>query len=619
MGVVVGILALSFAVWGIGDIFRGGGQTAVASVGSTQITVEQFRQIYNERLQQISRQMGQPLRFDQARALGLDRQILGQIIAETALDEWTQKLGLGITDDEVAELVRSIPAFQGPDGQFNHALFVDRIRSAGYTEPRFIAEQRRVMVRQHLTESIGGLTAAPRAYIDALNSFQNEQRSIDYVTLGPEQAGEIPAPTPEQLSNYFESRKASFRAPEYRKLVLIHLSPEDVRKWIQVSDEEARKAYDERRSRYVTPGRRQVQQIIFPSEEEAREAKQKIDAGTPFEEVAKARGLTEKDIDLGMVSRSAFALAPAVGEAAFSLPEGAVSNPAASRLGTALVRVVKVEPDQIRPFSEAADEIKQELAQQRARDELHKKHDRIEDERAGGATLTEAAQKAGVSATTIEAVDRSGRAPDGAPVAGLPTEVDLLGPAFNTDLGVETDALRLTDGGYIWFEVAGITPSRDRTFDEVRDQVEAGWRAEKIGEQLKAKAAAMVEKIKAGASLAEVAAAENLKVSNASELRRNSQNEALPPSVIADVFRTPKGNVAEAEGASPDQRFVFQVTDVTVPPIDPTSGAGARIAETLRTALSEDLLRQYIGYVEAQVGTRIYPEALARVSGGEPF
>ena len=619
MVVVVGVLALSFAIWGIGDIFRGSSTTAVASVGSTQITVEQFRQTYNERLQQISRQMGQPLRFDQARSLGLDRQILQQVIADSALDQWAQRMGLGITDDEVARLVRGIPAFQGPDGQFNHAIFIDRIRSAGYTEPRFIAEQRRVMIRQHLTDSVGGLTAAPKTFIDALNSYQNEQRNIEYVQLGPAQAGDIPNPTPEQISEYFEKRKATFRAPEYRKLVVVRLSPDDVQKWLQITDADARKYYDDRKSRYTTPGRRQVQQIVFPSEDEARAAKEKIDAGTSFAEIAKARGLSEQDIDLGLVTRSAFATAQAVGDAVFSLPEGGVSNPVASRLGTALVRVVKIEPDQTQPFEEIAADIKQEMARDRGRTELNQKHDRMEDERAGGATLTEAAQKAGLTATAIDAVDRSGRDPQGASVTGLPTEVDVLTPAFNSAEGTEADALRLDNGGWVWFEVAGVTPSRERTLDEVKDRVEARWRADQVGERLKAKAAEILAKVKAGSSLAEVATADNLTLATASDLKRNARQDSVPANVVTAVFRTPKGGAAEAEGTSPDQRFVFRVTEVTVPPIDLASPEGAQVQEQVRVALAEDMLRQYIAYIETQLGTHVNTEALSRVSGGETF
>src|SRR5712671_2286610 len=103
MAVVLGLIAVSFAIWGIGDIFRGFGRATVAKIGRTEIGVEQFRQIYNDRLQQVSRQLRRPLTGDQARSLGFDRQILGQLIAEAALDERARQLRLGLSDQEVAK------------------------------------------------------------------------------------------------------------------------------------------------------------------------------------------------------------------------------------------------------------------------------------------------------------------------------------------------------------------------------------------------------------------------------------------------------------------------------------------------------------------------------------
>jgi peptidyl-prolyl cis-trans isomerase D len=102
-------------------------------------------------------------------------------------------------------------------------------------------------------------------------------------------------------------------------------------------------------------------------------------------------------------------------------------------------------------------------------------------------------------------------------------------------------------------------------------------------------------------------------------LRRNARSDSLPASVVGSVFRTPKGSAAEVEGADPDHRYVFRVTEVNVPPVDLASPEGTRLEGTLRSALSEDLLRQYITYIEAQIGTRTYADVLARVSGGEAF
>lgn len=460
------------------------------------------------------------------------------------------------------------------------------------------------------------MTVVPKTYRDAINAYQNEQRAIEYVALGAAQAGDVPKPTAEELASYFETRKALFRAPEYRKIAFLRLTPDEVLKWIQVSDDEARQRYESARARYVSPGRRQIQQITFPDADEAKKAKERIAAGASFEEIAKERGLTPQDIDLGLISRTALATAPAVQAAAFSLPEGGVSDPVQSRLGFALIRVVKIEPDAVRPFEDAVAEIKLEIARDRGRTELGQKHDAIEDERAGGASLADAAKKAGLTVVLVPAVDRSGRDPGGAPVPDLPADVDLLSPAFAAQVNAENEALRLDTGGYIWFEVQEVTPSRERTLEEVRERVETRWRDEKIAERLAAKAKELIEKLKS-ASFADVAKAENLTVETVNDLKRNSRLETLPGTLIPVIFRTPKGDAATAEGATLAERIVFRVTEVTVPTIDAEAPEARRLDTTLRNALAEDLLRQYLIYVEAQVGTSINMDVLRRVVGGE--
>src|SRR6476659_3732280 len=113
MAVVMGVLIVSFAVWGIADIFKGFGQSSLATIGHTEISTEQFRQIYTERLQQIGRQFGRPMTMDQARAFGFDRQILQQIINEAALNEHARQLGLGQSDAETMRMITSEPGFKG--------------------------------------------------------------------------------------------------------------------------------------------------------------------------------------------------------------------------------------------------------------------------------------------------------------------------------------------------------------------------------------------------------------------------------------------------------------------------------------------------------------------------
>src|SRR5947209_5201323 len=270
MAVVMGVLIISFGVWGIADIFKGFGQSTLATVGHTEISINEFRQLYTDKLQQIGRQFGRPLTPDQARAFGVDRQVLQQTIAEAALDENARRLGLGQSNEETMRLIVSDPNFQGINGKFDPQRFQMMIRQFGFGEQRYIAEQRLVSLRRQIAGSLAAGLEPPKTLIEALSRYQNEQRSIEYVKLDAAQAGTIDPPSPETLAGYFDDHKAQFRAPEYRKMAFVMVTPEEIGKWTDVSDEDAKKVFEQRRERLGTPEQREVRQIVFPNVEEAQ-------------------------------------------------------------------------------------------------------------------------------------------------------------------------------------------------------------------------------------------------------------------------------------------------------------------------------------------------------------
>ncbi len=441
MSVLFGVLIISFGVWGIADIFKGFGQSSLAKIGSTEITTEQFRNLFTDKLQQIGRRFGRPLTMEQARQFGLDRQVLQEVISDAALDETAKRMGLGQSDADIVRAISSDPTFRGLDGKFDHDRFLQTIRQAGYTEQRFIAEQRRIAMRRQLTGTIVAGLEPTKTQVEALVRFQNEQRSASYVKLAAAQAGTIAPPSPEALATYFGERKQLFRAPEYRKIAVLTLTPDELAKWITVSDEDAKKVFEQRRERYATPEKRQVLQIPFPNADEAKAARERIAAGTSFEDIAKERKLTTGDIDLGNVAKASIGDS-AIADAAFALAPNTVSEPVKGTLITALLKVTKVEPGTNPAFETVAPAIKREIALERARAQMQDQRNKIEDERGGGSNIAEAAQKLGLKATTIEAIDRSGRGPDGKPVAGLPQGIDLVSPAFASNIGVENEPVQ---------------------------------------------------------------------------------------------------------------------------------------------------------------------------------
>lgn len=613
MAVVMGVLIVSFAVWGIADIFKGFGQSSLAKIGKTEISTEQFRQIYTERLQQLGRSFGRPLTSEQARAFGIDRQVLQQTIADAALDEEARRMGLAQSQEETMRLIYSDPNFKGLGGKFDPARFQATIRQFGYTEQRYLAEQRRLGLRRQIAGTVSAGAEPPKVLIDAMTRFQNEQRSIEYVKLDAAQAGTIDPPSPEALAAYFEDRKTQFRAPEYRKLSFVVISPEEIGKWTEVTDEDAKKIFEQNRDRLGTPEKREVSQMFFPNEGDAQAARSRLTSGMSFDDLAKERNLNLADVDLGLIAKSAI-IDPAIADAAFALPSGEVSQPVQGRFGVALVKIGKIEPGTTPTFESVAGQVKKELATERARAKVSEIQNKMEDERSGGANVVEASQKLGLTPVTIEAVDRSGRKPDGQPVTNVPRGLDVVSQAFNSDVGVDNEPIQFA-GGYVWYDVLGITPSRERPLDEVRSQVEAKWREDQISNKLRAKATEMVQKLEQGGSLATEAAAVGSKVETATGFRRDASPSGVPSAAITAAFRTAKDGVGQTPGAGGNEWIVYRVTDVTVPPVDTASEELKKLKETLQRGMTDEQIGQYVTKIESEIGTSINQAAFAQVTG----
>ena len=614
MAVIMGFLVISFAIWGIGDIFRGYGRSDVAKIGSAEISIEQFREYYNDRIRRISQQLGKPVSADQARALGLDRQILGQMIAEVTLDQQAKDMHLGLSDAAIANRIQTDPTFNGPDGKFSRQRFQEIIRNAGFTEPRFVAEQRNVMLRRQIAQSVSGNMRVPETAVQVIDQYRNEKRHVDYLALGPEQAGTIAAASPETLKKYYDAHKAIFRAPEYRKITLLSLSPQALANPESVSEAEAKTYYEQHKAQYGKPEKREVRQILFPNEADAKAAREKIAKGATFDDIAKARGLKASDTDIGMVTQAAV-IDPSVGKAAFALKSGEVSQPVKGNFGTVLVTVGKIEPGEQKSYADVAPQIKKEIAERKARGKIGELRDKIEDEKASGATLAEAGKKLGLKTRVIEAVDRAGNGPDGKRVPDLPSNPNVVNAAFNSDVGVDNEALQLPNNGFLYYDVNGITPSHERAYDTVKDQVEKHWRDGEIAKRLKTKADELLAKLKAGGTLKDLAAANKLQVQTANDIQRGKPGFA-PPRMVQAAFATPKDVPGVTQGQKETEYYLFKVTKVTEPKFEPAMPAARSIAEQLQNAYSDDVVGAYIARVENDMGVNINQTALNQVVGG---
>src|SRR5919197_1237584 len=178
------MLVVSFAIWGIsGRMITGFGSPHVLEAGGTAVSMKDYRLAYDRQIQMLSQQFGTRLTRDQAKALGLDQQVLAQLVAGAVLDEQARKLGLGVSKDRLAELARQDPAFRGPDGRFDRQQFEETLRRAGMSAEDYLKNRKQSAVRQQILEAISDGLNAPAAFLQAVALYRGENRTVDYVPV----------------------------------------------------------------------------------------------------------------------------------------------------------------------------------------------------------------------------------------------------------------------------------------------------------------------------------------------------------------------------------------------------------------------------------------------------
>lgn len=615
--IFIGLLVLSFAVWGVSGFFTGFYGDVVATVGKTEVSTLSFARQYDQAMQAMGRQTGRPLTQDQAQLFGLPSQVLGRLVTQATLDDTARQYGLGISDEVLAQKIAEDPAFRGPSGNFERLYFQQVLRNNGYTEDQYINDQQAVFLRFQISNALVNGAHAPEPYLRALHEYRFEERSIEYLVLSPDRADEVGEPGETELIAYFEENKSQWRAPQYRGLSLFTVQPEDIAEPEEITDEEAKTAYDRQISQYTKPERRQVSQILFNNGDEASAAAAAIADGKSFDEVASERELSASDTDLGLVTRDDI-IDPKIAEAAFTLESGTTSAAVEGDFGWVILRVGSIEPGQVETFDEVKEAIKEQVAVTLAKRRIIETFDEVEDSRAAGDTLAEIANKIGAPLVTVDAVDQSGNGVDGNRAANLPTAPRLLESAFASDVGVENDAVRTEEGGYVWYEVTSDTTERDRDLDEVRDKVIEAWKRTQIDEQLTAQADKIRERLEAGESIEKLAEELTLDVKTALNLTRTSQPPVdLTASAVTATFNGPTGYVAIVDGAGDTgSKAVLVVETAFVPPFNESGPAIAQARDQISNQIANDYLQQFIVEKQDTLGVQVNQVALQSVVAG---
>ncbi|MEP3047855.1 MAG: SurA N-terminal domain-containing protein [Roseibium sp.] len=609
----IGLLIFSFAAWGVTDFLQGFGQNTAAKVGESEVSLYEFDRTYRQELNRIGQQIGRPLSPQEGAQLGLVQQALGQLVGEAAMNNASRELQLGVSDARLSSIIQSDPSFQGATGRYDRGRLQQLLQANGYREDEYVIQRRRIAERSQLSEGIAGGMVAPASYLEALNSYQRETRSIDYLLVTAEQIGEIADPADDVLASYYEDNKANFRAPEYREIKFVTLTPESLARPSDVTDEDARAEYERAKDDFFEPERRKVRQMSFSSKEDAEAAANELAGGKTFDELMADRNLVSNDVTLGVMAQADF-LDEALGTAAFSLGAGETSGTVDGRFSTVILNVVEVLPEQTTPYEKVKDQIVTDLAREQAEREILDLLDEIEDARAGGALLDEIGDRFDQPVQAPEAFDSSGKSMSGTDVT-LPEAEGLVSGVFDSDVGIENDVVQIADRGFLWYDVTKVIPSRDRDLSDVKRDVVSAWKAEELSNQMDEKAADLLKQAETGAPLLAIAATKNLEVQSAADLTRSGQNSIIGRDALTAVFNGPVGTTATTQTADSTGRIVLKVTGSNVPTFDPEAPETAAIEGQISQQLRDSLIGQYITEQENLAGVEINSAGIAQVMG----
>jgi peptidyl-prolyl cis-trans isomerase D len=608
--VLFAFLILSFAVWGIGDIFRGRGpDQTVATVGDRTISLQEVDQQFRQDVGRLQQQFGDQIGLGAARQMGLLDRSVDQLVNLTLYDQLAARMGYAPSDEAVAAAIRSEPSFVDPaTGQFSRTVFLDRLSRLRMAEATFVALTRADMARRAMIEAVAFGAGAPAPLVDAVYAYRQETRDIETVTFLDTAQVAVASPTEDEIKTYYDAHRDAFLSPEYRALTVATLDADDLMADVTVTADDARAEYERNVATYERPERRSFDQAIAPTEQAARGLTDAVHGGkTLADAVAEggAAGVTSSPI--AETAKTDMPI-PALAEAGFALAPGGVTDPVQSPFGWHVLVLTDVKPPETAPFEEVQADIEAALKTSRALDLLYEKSSRFEDALNGGSSLEDASATFGFPVVTVPPIAADGRMQDGSAAPEMTARDAVLTAAFGLAEGGQSPPIPAGEKGYAVVRVDRIEAPAPEPLDTVRDAVVAAWRAEKQAEAAKALAAVAEERLKAGEAAEAVATSLSGMVETRTGVLRASGGAALPAGLTERAFALKPGEVATL--ATNGARTVLRL--VAIHPADATTDLAAKdgIASDITDRMAGDLVQQFDAALRDRFGVSIDRQVL---------
>ena len=610
--ILFGLLILSFGAWGISDYLfriRGPQETVIATVGDEKIQAAELQRTLEPAVERMRAQFGGTVDMQMVKQLGLVDSVLGQLIDRSLLNQETERLGLDVPDEVIRAAIYGNPAFRGPDGRFDRRLFAQVLMVNRLSEDQLVARMRQEIPRNDLLQAITSGVEPPRPLVEALYRHRNEKRVADIVSVPVSTVANAVQPSEAELTQFYEAHPDLFRAPEYRGFTLASLSPNDLKPEAEIPEDALQREFEERKDEFQVPEQRQIEQILAPTEEKAKDAEAALAAGKDFRDVAVQIGRDPSTIELGLLNPKE--IPHELGDIAFELPLNQPSAPIKTPFGYHILRVVKIEPGKVQSFEEAKPKLAAELQMRQAADRIADIANHADDALAGGAKLDDLQQKFGFKLTPVAAADENGLDQTGARVVLPVAPEEVLKTVFATAQGETTRITDTQDGALYVARVDKVIPSAVRPLAEVRDKVIAAWQAEQKQTEAAKQAEALATAVTPSRNLATLAAERGMTAQPGVTLGRTpEQGQAFPAALVTKLFAAKPGEavfVADESGG-----YAAQLKDVQVPQTVPEDEA-AKLATQITGEMRLDVAGQFTQGLRRRYPVDINRDELDRV------
>jgi peptidyl-prolyl cis-trans isomerase D len=602
--IIILLLIVGLAGFGIGQSGGGGSNTAVASVGDEDITVDEYVRGLNQEIRQISAQFGQQLTVEQMAALGLDQQLVGQLLVGAALDNEANRLGISAGDETVRDRLMATGAFRDAGGNFSQVTYDFALQNANLTAAQYEDSLREETTRQLFRAVVAGGVQIPDDAARAVVNYLSERRAVDWFRLTDANLSEpIAEPDDEALMEFYTDNEDRYMIPETRIITYAAATEDSVLATIDVNDDEIAALYDERAETYQSPARRLVDRIIFGTDAEADAALTSIrDGERGFDEIATDRGLDASDIDLGEVTEDS--LNAAQRTMLFGSDTLGVVGPVATDFGPAIYRVNAVLDASTTTLEEASAELRDEIARDKAIDAISAASEDVVDLVASGAPLEEVA-----SATIMEIGTVT--MPDETPGA-ITDDANFREEALTAEVGEERDVIDLTNGIAI-VRVDEIREPTLRPFEEAKADVTADWIETQTLVALSQLGESIVARLDGGEAIETVATELGLIVSQEEPLQRSDIIEDTPPTFVSGMFETELGkSVSIVDGQT---MLIGHLNEIVAadPASEEVTAPLSAIQAEMTAATAQDILSLFIGALQDEAGVRVNHAYIANI------